>query len=357
MRKLAAPVVVVLVAAILGAAAPASATYGVVVDVPADPVYSPFGGPATVTFTFDGGDTARVFTIRLRRPGHGTIKEKDFLVDPGTQSSPHPVSFGWQDLSVANPADYVVDVRPQGGDVITGETFTVLPPLVSGLTAAPSPFYPLIDDGFKDHTTIGFSLAADTTDTDVHVYADDVYGRCCGTEVRAEDLGALASGDHSWSWDGLRDDFTSAPKGTYFVRIGATDTDDVAAISKPVKVILTTGTVRITATKVKHGSAYSRVTDQVQTAIGGSCLVSRDAATHQGSVLCANAAVSLVWGWGMKAGQRIVKASFQIDGGLYGCHKRVSHTTTRSTLRVTSPPTSTCTITEARITYSYPVQA
>jgi hypothetical protein len=357
MRKLAGPITVVLVAAVLGAAAPASATYGVVVDVPTDPVYSPYGGPATVTFTFEGGDTARVFTIRLRRPGHGPIKEKDVLVDPVEVTSPHPVSFGWQDLSVANPADYVVDVRPQGGDVITGETFTVLPPLVSGLTAAPSPFYPLIEDGFKDHTTIGFSLAADTTDTDVHVYADDVYGRCCGNEVRGEALGPLASGDHSWSWDGLRDDLSSAPKGTYFVRIGATDTEDVSAVSKPVKVVVTTGTVRITATKVKHGSAYARVTDQVQTAIGGSCIVSRDTGTHQASVLCANAAVSLVWGWGMKDGERIEKASFQIDGGLYGCHKRVSHTSTRSTLRVTSPPTSTCTIIEARITYSYPVQA
>ena len=56
-------------------------------------------------------------------------------------------------------------------------------------------------------------------------------------------------------------------------------------------------------------------------------------------------------------GWEYAEASFQIDGGLYGCHKRVSHTSTRSTLRVTSPPTSTCTIIEARITYSYPVQA
>ena len=211
---------VVLIAAVIGTAAPASAAYGVVVDVPTDPVYSPYGGPATVTFTFDGGDADRVFTIRLRRPGHGTLEERNVLVDPGTQTSPHPVSFDWPDLSVGNPSDYVVDVRPQGGEVITGETFTVLPPLVSGLTAAPSPFYPLIDDGFKDHATIDFSLAADTTDTDVHVYADDVYGRCCGNEVRGEALGALASGDHSWSWDGLRDDLSSAPKGAYFVRIG-----------------------------------------------------------------------------------------------------------------------------------------
>jgi len=147
-----------------------------------------------------------------------------------------------------------------------------------------------------------------------------------------------------------------APKGTYFVRIGATDTDDVSAISTPVKVMLTTGTVRVTATKVKHGSAF-RVLNESPTALGGDCILGRDTFTHTASVLCASATVTLGWRWHLRNGERIEKVSFAIEAGLYGCHRRVGHTSNRSTLRVFAPPTSICTVVEARITYSYPVPA
>ena len=212
-----------LVVALLGAgvlvAAPAFASFGVLVEPPTGVVYSPSGGPVTVTFTFAADDSATVFTVRIRQPGHGTIKEKDYLIDPAAQTSPHPVSFAWKALAVAASTDYVIDVRRQsGGPVITSETFTLRPALVSRLSANPSPFYPLVQDGYKDHTTIGFRLAADTTDTVVHIFADDAYGRCCGTEIRTEDLGPLALGAHTWVWDGFEGDASPAPKGAYFGR-------------------------------------------------------------------------------------------------------------------------------------------
>lgn len=350
-----------LVALVLGAgvlmAYPALAAFGAVVQLPPGALYSPYGGPATVTFTFDTQDSAAIFTVRLRQPGHGTVKEKDYLVDPATQTSPHPVSFSWKGSSVTSPTDYVVDVRRQdGGPVITSETFTVLPRLVSELSAKPSPFYPLVQDGYKDVTRTRFSLAVDTVDTVVRVFKDDAYGRCCGTSIRRADLGPLAAGAHRWIWDGTKRDASAAPKGTYFVRVEATDADAVSAVSKAQKVEITGGLIRRTATKKKFGSAYARVADKQQTAIGGDCLVSRSIETHTADILCANAAISVYWKWKLRPGERLESASFVIDGGYYGCHLTKGHTKTGSILRVYSPPTSTCFVATAKISYSYPVR-
>jgi hypothetical protein len=354
MRRTASLVVAALAAGIL-VAPPASATFGAVVDLPATTPYSPFGGPATVTFTFDEADPASVFTIRLRRPGHGTVKEDDVLVDPGAQASPFPVPFGWRDLAVDEPTDYVIDVRPQaGGTVLTSEPFTVLPRLVSGLSASPSPFYPLISDGYRDETTVRFTLAADTVATTAHVYRPNDLGRCCGTEIRNDDLGPRGAGTRRWTWDGLRDDDSPAPKGTWFVRIEATDEGAVTRMSKALKVEIATGWIRETATRAKAGSAYARVGDERITALGGDCNVSRDTGAKTAFVLCANAEISVFWRWSLGTGERIEAASFSIEAGAFGCRTTKGTTKTESYLRVI--PTSTCTVTEARITYSYPVR-
>ena len=69
MRKLAFCLVVVLLGAGVLTAAPAFAAYGAIVQLPASAFYSPYGGPATVTFTFDPGDASAIFTVRIRRPG------------------------------------------------------------------------------------------------------------------------------------------------------------------------------------------------------------------------------------------------------------------------------------------------
>ncbi|MGZ5351047.1 MAG: FlgD immunoglobulin-like domain containing protein, partial [Actinomycetota bacterium] len=349
MRKTAFCLVAILLAGVL-VAPPASATFGAIVQLPAGTVYSPYGGPATVTFTFAPDDVAAVFTVRLRQPGHAPVKEKDYLVDPATQASPHPVDFPWRNLSVTAPTDYVIDVRPQGGGgVITSETFTLLPKLVSDLSATPSPFYPLVQDGYKDDTKIGFWLASDAVDTIVHVFKDDEFGRCCGAGIRTEDLGALVEGAHDWLWDGAKDDASAAPKGTYFARVEATDTDAVSTVSKAQKVVVTKGLIRLTATESKAGSTYSRVADEHATALGGDCNVMRDRTRHQADIVCANADISVYWKWDLGPGERIESVSFQIDDGVWGCHKKEGHTPTESVLRVHSPPTSTCGVMTARI--------
>jgi hypothetical protein len=350
-----------LVAALIGGVVvevPARAAYGVVIVAPSDPVYSPFRGPVTVSFAFDDGDPARVFTVRLRRPGAGTIKEQDFLIDPDVGSSPTSVSFGWREISVASPTDYVVDVRRQGdGPVITSVRFTVLPRLVSGVTATPSPFYPLIQDGFKDTARIDFSLAVDTTDTVVRIFETDAYGRCCGAEIRTADLGPLPAGEGGWTWDGSTTGGGPSAEGAYFARIEATDSDDVSTMSRAAAVEIATGLIRRTATKDKPGSGYVAIADERPTAIGGDCSVSRDPNLGTAFVLCANAAISVLWRWRLDAGERIESVGFELDGGYYGCQAKKDHTGTRSVLRVTAPPTSTCTIATATIRYSYPFEA
>lgn len=338
------------------AAAPAFAAFGAVVQLPSDQLYSPFGGPVTVTFVFDESDDAQIFTVRLREPGKPAIRERDYLIDPAAHTSPHDVSFFWAELSVEEPTGYVIDVRPQaGGGALTSDTFTLLPKLVTELSVSPSPFFPLVDDGYKDHTRVGFTLSADTTETIVHVFADDESGLCCGNEVRAHDLGSLAGGDHVWSWDGRRDNGLLVPKGTYFVRVEATDLNDARVMSRMRKVVVTTGKIRLTDTKVKDGSAYARVVDEVDPREGG-CIVGRDPDTRTASVLCLNATVALHWSWNLKPDERIESASFVIETGYYGCNRSVDHTNTASILRVSAPPSSSCTVVRAKITYSYPVQ-
>jgi hypothetical protein len=349
-----------LVAIVLGmsvmVATPASASFAALVEVP-ETVYSPADGPATVTFTFDGSDQATIFTVRLRRPGKAGIKTKDYLVDPGAQTSPHEVSFSWKQLSVAQPTDYVIDVRRQsGGSVLTSTTFTVLPPLVSGLSATPSPFYPLVHDGYKDTTKIGFSLSADTSTTTVTAYRADTFGRCCGDLILTEDLGPLPQGKRGWSWDGAGEG-TPAKKGKYFVKVRATDLDGLSMTSRAQKVAITKGTIRLTATKEKAGRAFARVGKVEISRRGGNCVVSRNVPPGGTQILCANARVTVSWKWALKPGERIESVSFVLDGGIYGCHKSKGRSGSQSFLRVWSPPTSSCSVLTARIKYSYPVQA
>ena len=356
MRRSAALLCVVLVGACLSVAVPASAGFGAIVQLPTGTIYSPYGGPATVVFTFDEGDPATIFTIRLRRPGHGVIKEKDHLVDPAAATSPHEVRLAWRDVSVGTPTDFVVDVRRPNGNLVAAEPFTIRPPLVSEVSATPATFYPVVDDGYRDTTDIRFSLAADSINTSVTVYEPDAFGRCCGAPVRSVDLGPVARGRHTWVWDGTEDGSTLAPTGPYFVRVAATDDDAVSDTSRAARVELTTGTIRLTATKRKDGSAYAKLADEQPNEIGD-CIVSRDTAAGTTSVLCANALISVVWRWNLDKGERIESVSFAIDDGYYGCHRKKRYTKTEAILRVISPPTSTCTVSEARIRYSYPVAA
>src|SRR4026207_2244549 len=72
--------------------------------------YSPFSGPATVTFTFLPPDNDATFEIRLRPQGGAAIRTKDVFIDPDSQSSPRVVQFSWPALSVGSTRTYQVAV-------------------------------------------------------------------------------------------------------------------------------------------------------------------------------------------------------------------------------------------------------
>ncbi len=358
MRKLAIGLAVVLTAGVLlgvpAAAAPDS--YGAIVQLPSNSAYSPAGGPVTVTFTFDPGESSAVFTVRIFRLGHPIVKQKNFLVDPATDTSPHDVSFSWSDISVATSTNYTIDVRRQGDSTARDiAVLTVLPTLVSKVSASPATFYPLVDDGYRDKTDISFSLAADTTDATLHIYRADTYGRCCGTEVQTVPFGPLGHGNHSWSWDGIKSDLSPAGKGTYFARIDATDTGAVSMTSKALKVMVAHGTIRRSATKTKNGALYARVGSARPTASGGNCAVWRS--PPNAGVLCANAEVTLYYRWGLKPNERVKSVSFKVEHGYYLCTHKLGHTAAESFIKVHSPPRASCTIVSATIVYTYPYQA
>jgi hypothetical protein len=90
----------------------------------------------------------------------------------------------------------VLTPTPAAASVIAGTAFTPLPRLIADVTATPSPFYPVVLDGYRDRTTVGFTVAAATVATTARVFRADADGRCCGTPVRTEDLGPLGRHPH-----------------------------------------------------------------------------------------------------------------------------------------------------------------
>ena len=93
--------------------------------------YSPFSGPATVTFTFDADSSDATFELRIRPLGGGAIHTKQVFIDPDTQSSPRDVSFSWPALSVTSSRTYQVAVYRGGNLQGSPESFLLRPALVS----------------------------------------------------------------------------------------------------------------------------------------------------------------------------------------------------------------------------------
>ena len=117
-RSLAAGAAIALALGLL-TALPASAVYqDPLIEFPGGTsvFYSPFSGPATVTFTFDADTNDATFELRLRRVGGAVIRTREVFIDPDTMASPHPVSFSWPALSVGSAKTYQVAVY-RGGNL------------------------------------------------------------------------------------------------------------------------------------------------------------------------------------------------------------------------------------------------
>jgi len=339
---------------------PASAAYAdPVIEFPggSPEFYSPFSGPATVTFTFLPTDNDATFEIRLRPQGGTAIRTKDVFIDPDSQSSPRVVQFSWPALSVGSTRTYQVAVYRGGNLQGSPESFQLHPPLAVITGATPNPFLPWIIDGYKDKTRIRFTLDADVTDAEARVFKANSNGKCCGSLIRDEQLGSRNAGSNFWDWDGQGEGGFAGtrPAGSYFVKIWADDGSAPPAISKPKKVSIVR-TYRATAIKTKPGTAYHHTTESALVR-GGDCFLH-----NQGSFLqvdCHGAKTTVFYRWGLDSDERIESASFVIDDPNNECgpaRRSTGHTRHESSITVTDSVSgiTSCHVVTAKITFSFP---
>jgi hypothetical protein len=315
--------------------------------------YSPFSGPATVTFNFDADSSDATFELRLRPVGGAAIHTKQVFIDPDTQSSPRDVSFSWPALSVTSARQYQVAVYRGGTLQGSPESFELLPPLASVTRISPNPFLPLIDDGYKDTTTVTFRLL-DSADAQARVFRAKSNGNCCGNLVRDEGLGHPSAGSDTWVWDGRNNNGDEAGVGRYYVKIWASDGTVSPSVSKPKRVTLARS-YRTTAMKTKPGTAYHHTTESALVR-GGDCFLH-----NQGSFLqidCHGGRMTVYYRWGLGSGQRIEAASFVMDDPNNECgpaRRSTGHSTHDSFITVTDTVSgiTSCHVVTAKITYSY----
>jgi hypothetical protein len=337
-------------------ALPASAAHAVTIAFPGGngEFYSPFAGPATITVTVDPLDADDTFTARLRPTGKTAIASRDFFVDNGDPDGTKVVDFNWQALSVTTATQYDVVVFRDGARVAI-QSFYLHPKLVRLTDIRPDPFLPWIDDGYRDTTRVSFTLAADA-DAEARVFAATAGGGCCAARVLTEPLGSRLAGANTWTWDGRDDGGANLPKGDYFVKIRADDGAIGSAVSNAMKVSIAR-TYRAKATKSKPARNYHHLGPSSPTALGGACLTLISVGNLL--IICQSGAMSVYWRWGLSDSERIVGQSFVLDG-TEGCPRKIrstAHTKHQSEFRVVENIDNfgaACSLSIARVTYSYP---
>jgi hypothetical protein len=341
-------------------AVPAAAAHTVTIAFPGgnSEFYSPFAGPATVTFTIDPSDVDDTFAIRLRPTGGSVIHSESVFVNAEDPSGTKVVDFDWPALSVANATQYDVAVYRDGAAVAV-QSFFLRPKLVRITDVSPDPFLPWIDDGYKDTTTVSFSLATDA-DAEARVFQATGTGKCCSTLVLSDTSGlsSLSAGANTWTWDGQGSGTYAGnlPKGEYYIRIWADDGALGSAISNPFKVTLAR-TYREKATKSKPARNFHHQGPSTATALGGGCLtyISVDNLV----ILCQSGKMSVYWRWGLGSDEKIVNQSFVLESSNEDCPRKIrstSHTKHESAFTVNEDLAdfrALCALSTAKITYSY----
>jgi hypothetical protein len=341
-------------------AAPAAAAYTVgPITFPGgfSEFYSPFSGPATVHFAFEGSENDATFSIRIRPVGGSAVHKEDVFVDADDPDGFVDKTFSWPALSANSARTYVVVVY-RNDVALESESFLLRPRLATITGATPNPFLPWIDDGYKDETRIRFTLEEAAT-AEARVFKANSGGKCCGSLIRDDELGSLTAGANDWDWDGQGEGSFAGnrPKGDYFVKIWAEDGTLPPALSKPFKVTIAR-TYRAVKTKTKPARDYHHRSASTPIVIGGDCLVGVDAGNLR--ILCQGARVSVYWRWGLGPSQRIQRASVVLDTQAGSCPssiRRSGHTKHESSFTVNEDlagALADCRIVTAKITYSSP---
>jgi hypothetical protein len=185
-----------------------------VILAPSGDVPSGFTGPVTIDFTDVEWDD---FELEVICDG-GYYHYDEFWFD-GAYGNRE--SFDLYD-PIRGPTNCQIKLTSdQTGKNATGY-FTVAAPPPSPLafdtvTVAPATFYPLVDDGYRDTTTVTYRLNQEA-DVDVKVTT------AAGSLVRSDHLGRQ-SGSRSWAWDGKRSDGGNVRPGDYFITLKAIRND------------------------------------------------------------------------------------------------------------------------------------
>jgi hypothetical protein len=344
----------------LGLLTAAPATAGVTVQsitFPGDgfEFYSPFGGPATITFAFTENSNNVTFNVRLRPAGKTAIFQQDVFVTPDEPEMVEIEKVSWPALTVNSGTEYVVAVY-RNGTQVESANFFLRPPLASITGIAPNPFFPLIDNGHKDTTTVSFNLL-EAASAEARVFRAKSNGACCGSLVRDEfvDPGQSPAGTNQWVWDGKNNVDDEAGVGHYFVKIWADDGTLPPKLSKPFKVSIAR-TYRATATKSKAGANYHHATESALVR-GGDCALHKEGGVLQ--IDCHGSTMSVYYRWGLGSAQRIEKRSFVIDDPYQRCgpsKRSTGHSKHESYITVTDNVSgiTSCHVVTAKITYSYP---
>jgi flagellar hook assembly protein FlgD len=190
---------------VLGTAS-AGASVPVTITSPADGVsHAPgYAGPVNIDFT--GGDTG-TYTIAVTGP-HGYAWNTTWNFD-GSQTT-----NSWSFPQTRLAGIYNVTVTAPDDTTAATATFLINPAVLAS-SAAPTPFYPLEQDGFRDALRFTFRTNIAAADT-VRV----VNSR--GRGIRIAKVGALSgTASHSWSWHGRKDNGDRVQPGLFRVHLVA----------------------------------------------------------------------------------------------------------------------------------------
>ncbi len=342
-------------------AAPAAATIAVQsITFPGglSEFYSPFSGPATITFTFDGTEADATYSLRIRPAGNTAVHTQDVLVDADDPDGFQTKAFNWPALTVNSPRTYEVAVY-RSGALVGVESFQLLPRLVAITGASPNPFLPWITDGYKDTTTISYRLAAASNPTLIRIYKANADGKCCGPRVFFQDEGSQPAGTNQYMWNGRTAEVggTLLPKGPYFVKVTAEDASNVVKTSRPFKVSIAR-TYRANTQVQKDGILMHHTGPVTSYRRGGNCFVTKDETDRDLWITCLSASFTVYWRWNLPPNGRIESASFvYVHVSSEICNGKKGHTTTDSYLKVGGVGQFRCRVDKAKITYSRPVQS
>jgi flagellar hook capping protein FlgD len=340
-------------------AAPAQASFLVSEISFGGPVtfYSPYDGPASIRFTFNdatpaqaGQDAQTTFQFRLRlKDAPTSIHTQNVTINPAVDTSPKTFSFSWPALHTSTQKQYEVAVY-QGSTLKKERTFTLKPYLVKITSIAPDPFYPTIDDGFKDTTRIEWHLAANSNPVELII-------KNGGSEVRHVTWANRVAGNYGYTWNGENGSGQVQPEGNYTVIVKAIDSGQVPGQSQATVTLDRFFTS--TRTKTQNGDAFHHRDPTTVLQGGGTCNVRRLTTPHDVRIICRDARVRVFWRWTLTEPDAAIQSQtftlIAVSGYTCGASfGRTGDTTGSDTwIQVGALGQRRCRVDKARVTYSF----